>query len=139
MRAYIAIALVFGSVIVHVVLCRIDFLPALDLASYKHSPRKTQQTTLLVHVSSLDAKLTNSECTVNLLNAQVRADLYCVTHRRFNDIGGLQLVEDDAGLKHLRFQTTSLAGTSEWTDPIVFYPHVIIEPTGGATTINIEQ
>ena len=61
-----------------------------------------------------------------------------MTHRRFNDIGGLQLVEDDAGLKHLRFQTTSLAGTSEWTDPIVFYPHVIIEPTGGATAINTE-
>ena len=62
-----------------------------------------------------------------------------MTHRRFNDIGGLQLVEDDAGLKHLRFQTTSLAGTSEWTDPIVFYPHVIIEPTGGATAFDTEN
>ena len=62
---------------------------------------------------------------------QIRADLYCVTHRRYRENrNGFHLVGYDAGEKLLRFRSISLAGTSDWTDYIYFYPHAAVQPPG---------
>lgn len=63
------------------------------------------------------------------LDWQIRADQFCVSSRMYKQRGGYHLVEDDAGLRQLRLQAVSLAGKSEWTEYMEFYPHVVVPVT----------